>query len=53
MGIGADTCGKFVGADSADCGSGGSGGGGGGGGCTPGVGAGAGKFGLCDTLCVG
>lgn len=40
---GTDIGGKTV--DSADCGSGG---GGGGGGCTPG--AGAGKFGLCDTV---
>lgn len=46
MGIGGaeDTCAKAVDPDSADCGSGG---GGGGGSCTPG--AGAGKFGLCDT----
>lgn len=44
VGIGADTCAKAVDMGSAGCGSGG---GGGGGGCTPG--AGAGKFGLCDT----
>lgn len=48
MGIGTGTCDvKTVDADSVDCGSGGGGGGGGGGCCTPG--AGAGKFGLCDT----
>lgn len=43
IGTGTDICGKIV--DSADCGSGG---GGGGGGCT--LGAGTGKFGLCDTV---